>query len=282
MTLLRQAFYAGFVLASLGLSSTLRAEPLAPMGPPTAEDAAAAAAPAPVVAAPVVAAPAPAASVAKGATWLAKRPAPKAVATGTSAIPSTGRLFGLLLVMGSLGGAALYLKRRGRAASGRPAVPQRLAVLSSTRIGPKAHAVVISVAGRQMLLGVTDSSVKRLAFIDEIEEEERERDRDPILGRDVAARRAASQAATRAAAIAVRTVTPEPAKPGSFADMLKTAFGKRAPAPPADSDAASILAAETQDSVGGKPVSGNAANVRMLDVEGQAQGLLRRLNGPRS
>src|SRR6478752_87747 len=231
MTLLRQAFYAGFVLASLGLSSTLRAEPLAPMGPPTAEDAAAAAAPAPVVAAPVVAAPAPAASVAKGATWLAKRPAPKAVATGTSAIPSTGRLFGLLLVMGSLGGAALYLKRRGRAASGRPAVPQRLSVLSSTRIGPKAHAVVISVNGRQMLLGVTDSSVKRLAFIDEIEEEERElpRDREP-------ARR--SPVATRGAAIAVRNVTPEPPKAGSFADLLKTAFGKREPA--RETDAASI------------------------------------------
>ena len=251
MTLLRQAFYAGLVLASLGVSSTLRAEPQAPIGPPTAEDAAAAAPPAPVV----VAAPAPVASVAKGAPWLAKRPAPRAVATGTSAVPSTGRLLGLLLVMGSLGGAALYLKRRGRTASPRAAAPQRLLVVSSTRIGPKAHAVVISVAGRQMLLGVTDSSVKRLAFIDELEEDERdrEREREPVLGREVAARRAATQAASRGAAITVRNVTPEAGKPGSFADMLKTAFGKRAPAPAPETDAASILAAETQDNVGGKP-----------------------------
>lgn len=284
MTRLRQAFYAGLVLASLGVSASANAQQPAPIGPPTAADAAAAVAAAPV--APVVA-PTPAAPVAKPAPWLAKRPAPKPAATGTSAMPSTGRLLGVLLVMASLGGAVLYLKRRGRGDAKRAAVPQqRLTVLSSTRIGPKAHAVVISVAGRQMLLGVTDASVKRLAFIDEIEEEERERDRDPLLGREPA-RRQASHAATRGAAIAVHNVTPTAAAPkaGSFADMLKTAFGKRAPEPAVD--AASILAAETQDSVGGKPVAGNAnaagtGSVRMLDVEGQAQGLIRRLSGPRA
>jgi len=250
------------------------AEPQPPIGPPTAADAAAAATPPAPTAAPV-----PAPPVAKPPTWLAKRPAPKAAATGKSAMPSTGRLLGLLLVMGSLGGAVLYLKRRGRPDAKRAALPQKLAVLSSTRIGPKAHAVVISVAGRQMLLGVTDSSVKRLAFIDEVEEDEREREREPLLGREPA-RRAAAQAASRGAAIAVHTVSPSPAKAGSFADLLKTAFSKRAPEP--ETDAASILAAETQDSVGGKPVSGNPGNVRMLDVEGQAQGLIRRLSGPRA
>jgi flagellar biogenesis protein FliO len=277
MTLLRQAFYAGLLLCSVSATRVLRAEPLAPIGPPTAADLAAAAlTPAPTP----VAAPAPAPAVAKPPTWLAKRPAPKAAATGTSAIPSTGRMLGLVLVMGSLGGAALYLKRRGRPDAKRAALPQRLSVLSSTRIGPKAHAVVISVAGRQMLLGVTDSSVKRLAFIDEIEEDEREREREPLLAREPAARRAAAQAATRGAGIAVHTVSPTPAKAGSFADMLKTAFGKRAPEP--ETDAASILAAETHDSVGGKAVAGNPGNVRMLDVEGQAQGLIRRLSGPRA
>jgi flagellar biogenesis protein FliO len=270
MTPLRQAFHAGLLLASLGLASAANAEPLAPIGPPTEAEAEAA-----VV--PVVAAPAPAVAAPKPPAWLAKRPAPKVVATGKSAIPSTGRMLGLVLVIGSLGGAALYLKRRGRSETSRVAPPQRLSVLSSTRIGPKAHAVVISVAGRQMLLGVTDSSVKRLAFIDELEEEdsERGREREP-------ARRVASQAATRGAAIAVRTVTPTSSKAGSFADVLKTAFGRRAPAPAPEMDAASILAAETHDSVGGKPVAGNAANVRMVDVEGQAQGLIRRLQGPRA
>lgn len=185
---------------------------------------------------------------------------------------------GMVLVLGSLGAAAIYLKRRNRGDNKRAALPQRLMVLSSTKIGPKAHAVVISVAGRQMLLGVTDASVKRLAFIDEIaedvEERERERERDPV-------RRAAQQARERGAGIAVRTVSPEPPKAGSFADVLKTAFGKR-PAAPQATDAASILAAEIQDTVGGKPVAASPANVRLVDVEGQAQGLLRRLGGPRA
>jgi flagellar biogenesis protein FliO len=180
-------------------------------------------------------------------------------------------MLGAVLVLGALGIASLYFKRRGKGETKRAVSPKRLSVVSSTRIGPKAHAVVISVAGRQMLLGVTDSSVKRLAFIDEIEEEERELEREP-------ARRPVSQAALRGAAIAVRTVTAEPVKAG-FSDLLKAAFGKREAAPAAD--AATILAAETQDTVGGKPVAANPSNVRMLDVEGQAQGLLRRLSGPR-
>jgi flagellar biogenesis protein FliO len=182
-------------------------------------------------------------------------------------------MIGLLLVLGTLGLATLYFKRRGRGAeTKRPPSPKRLSVVSSTRIRPKAHAVVISVAGRQMLLGVTDSSVKRLAFIDEIEEEEREQEREPA--------RRVGTSALRGAAIAVRTVTPEPVKPG-FSDLLKAAFGKRPDSSAPETDAASILAAETQDTVGGKPVA-PTANVRMLDVEGQAQGLIRRLSGPRS
>ena len=182
-------------------------------------------------------------------------------------------MVGLALVIGALGAATLYFKRRGKGLGKEPAVQKSLRVLSSTRIGPKAHAVVITVAGRQMLLGVTDSSVKRLAFIDELEDEAEESERSP-------ARRAAAQTTSRAAAIAVRTVsTKDAAKAGSFADLLKTAFGKRTPA--AGTDAASILAAETQDTVGGRPVAPKAANVRMIDVEGQAQGLMRRLSGTR-
>jgi flagellar biogenesis protein FliO len=263
--------FVALVLAGVFIATPTLAEPLAPMGPPTAADAAALVAaetPAPVVVpAPVVASPA------KTPSWLASRPTPKPAATGRSAIPSLGRMVGLLLVLGSLGAATLYLKRRGKGETKLVQSPRRLSVVSSTRIGPKAHAVVISVGGRQMLLGVTDASVKRLAFIEELEEDAQEREREP-------ARRPAAQAATRGAAIAVRTVTPEPAKAGSFADLLKTAFGKREPA--READAASILAAETQDTVGGKPVAANPTNVRMLDVEGQAQGLIRRLSGPRA
>ena len=269
MTPLRQVFHAGLVAVGLSIATPTLAQSLAPIGPPTAEDAAQAAVPAAVVAPP-----APAAVPGKAPSWLAARPTPKPVASGRSSIPSLGRVIGLLLVVGSLGGAALYLKRRGARDTKRVAVPRGLSVVSSTRIGPKAHAVVISVAGRMMLLGVTDASVKRLAFIDDVDterEREREREREP-------ARRPTQQASNRSAALAVRAAAPaEPAQSRSFADLLKTAFTKREPAQ--YEDAASILAAETQDVVGGKPV---VSNVRMLDVEGQAQGLIRRLSGPRS
>ena len=265
MTPLRQVFHAGLVAVGLSIATPTLAQSLAPIGPPTAEDAAQAAVPAAVVAPP-----APAAVPGKAPSWLAARPTPKPVASGRSSIPSLGRVIGLLLVVGSLGGAALYLKRRGARDTKRVAVPRGLSVVSSTRIGPKAHAVVISVAGRMMLLGVTDASVKRLAFIDDVDTE-LEREREP-------ARRPTQQASNRSAALAVRAAAPaEPAQSRSFADLLKTAFTKREPAQ--YEDAASILAAETQDVVGGKPV---VSNVRMLDVEGQAQGLIRRLSGPRS
>ena len=276
MTPLRQVLNAAALLTGLSVASTTFAEPLAPMGPPTAEDAAAA-----VVTAAPVPPPAPAAVKALGPSvgakpqpsWLASRPAPQASVAGKSSMPSTGRILGMLLVLGSLGGAALYFKRRGKADVKRPTATQRLSVVTSTRIGPKAHAVVISVAGRQMLLGVTDSSVKRLAFIDDLEDEAEDhgREREPV-------RRPAMQNTARAAAIAVRTIAADPAQTRSFGEMLKTAFNKKRDNV-ADTSPASILASETQDVVGGKPA---AAPVRMLDVEGQAQGLLRRLGGPRA
>jgi flagellar biogenesis protein FliO len=265
MTPLRQVFHTAMVVAALSMASHVSAEPLAPIGPPTAPTATPVPPPVslPVATPPKVAAPA------STPNWLASRPAPKTPVASRAAMPSLGRLLGLLLVVGSLGGAALYLKRRGAPNRRRPAAPKRLSVLSSTRIGPKAHAVVIAVAGRQMLLGVTDSSVKRLAFIDELVEDEEEARELP--------RRASPQAAARSAALAVRAAAPEPTQGRSFGELLKTTFKKREPL--RGEDAASILAAETQDVVGGKPV---ATSVRMLDVEGQAQGLIRRLSGPRA
>lgn len=245
------------------------------IGPPTAAESEAAARAAETAEAEKVKAAADAAAAkakqpAKQPAWLANRPAPKA-ATGKNATPSTGRMVGLVLVLGTLALAAVYLRKRNRGElKGKStAAPKRLSVLSSTRIGPKAHAVVISVNGRQMLLGVTDSSVERLALLDELEADidEEQLDAEPRLA-----------VPGRLAAQAVRAAAPrEPAQSRSFAELLKTAFKKPAPTP--EADPALLLAAETHDVVGGKPV---VSNVRMLDVEGQAQGLIRRLSGPRA
>ncbi len=269
MTPLRQVLSVGLAAAALILGSTARAEQQVPIGPPTA-NAVMAEPPAPAVPQALQATSAPGGQRANAPpTWLASKPrAAKAAATGKPALPSAGRLVGLLVVVGALGGAAVYLKRRGKPSSPRSTAPQRLSVLSSTRIGPKAHAVVVSVAGRQMLLGVTDASVKRLAFLDELEA-------DPAEERAPSPRPVQSTA--RMAALAVRAAAADPQQSRSFAEVLKTAFKKREQ--PVASDAASILAAETSDVVSGRPAR---ASVTMLDVEGQAQGLIRRLSGPRA
>jgi flagellar biogenesis protein FliO len=266
MTLQRQVrrqFFGPALALAGALGATLSAHAQVEFGPPPppVEPPAVQVPVAPVLVAPVKPAP--------SASWLVKRPAPKA-ATGKSALPSAGRLLGVVMVLGTLGALVLYLKRRGRPAALPPAQKQqKLAVVSSTRIGPRAHAVVVEVSGRKLLLGVTETSVQRLAFIDEAEldEEELEPARSP-LRRDAPLRPVPSR-------FQAAPVAPAP-RPG-FADILKTAFKKREPL--AASDAALVLASETRDVVGGKAV---AANVRMLDVEGQAKGLLARLSEPRS
>lgn len=105
----------------------------------------------------------------KKRSWLVQQPSdqpmlgasPTATATGTTGVLAIA----LVLV---LAGAAIWFKRRRLEADGPSAeVNARLAVLSTSRIGPKAYAVSVTAGGRVMLLGVTDQSVNHLAWLDE-------------------------------------------------------------------------------------------------------------------
>ena len=87
------------------------------------------------------------------------------LATSSSPGSSAFTLLGLLLVAG-IGGAALWLQRRKRAASPAAQIESRLTLLSSTRVGPKAFAVSAEVNGRVLLLGVTDHTVTHLGWLD--------------------------------------------------------------------------------------------------------------------
>jgi flagellar biogenesis protein FliO len=71
----------------------------------------------------------------------------------------------LVLLLG-LGGAALWLRKRKAGLGQLTDAEARLKVLASSRVGPKAYAVTASVAGRTMLLGVTDHNVSHLAWLD--------------------------------------------------------------------------------------------------------------------
>ncbi len=224
----------------------------------------------------------------KSPAWLAPKSGPKLskpVAGGPSV--GLGRSLGVLLLTSVLGGTALYLRSK------KNKLPKQklalLRVVGSTKLGGRAQLVLAEVDGRKILLGVTDSSVRKLGWLEPdaqtAEEDEfalGPRPRLVAAGADLAAR------APRAAA-----VEPAPAK-RSFRDLLATAVGNLGHRPDEDS-AALILAAETQDTFSrstpqkapavtarrAEPVR-RAGNPQMIDLEGQAKGLLARLGDPRA
>ncbi|MEY2937116.1 MAG: hypothetical protein RL033_7865, partial [Pseudomonadota bacterium] len=69
------------------------------------------------------------------------------LATSSAPGSSAFTLLALLLVAG-IGGTALWLQRRKKAASPASQIESRLTLLSSTRVGPKAFAVSAEVNGR--------------------------------------------------------------------------------------------------------------------------------------
>ena len=126
--------------------------------------------PAPPVVAPApTPAPVPAAAAAPSAVspaWLrtdkpvAKRPLEMQQG------PSPLRVGGMLLLVAGLGGVAWYAKKKRQGVT--PAAQKaQLRVLGTTRIGAKASAVVVEVAGKRLLLGVTDQNVSNLAWLDD-------------------------------------------------------------------------------------------------------------------
>ena len=235
--------------------------------------------------------PAPAAAAAKPPAWLAPHTGPKlgkSVAAGPSV--GLGRSVGVLLLTSLLGGTALYLRSKKNK---RPL--QKLAqlrVVSSTKLGGRAQLVLAEVDGRKILLGVTDSSVRKLGWLEPdaqtVEEEDFASAPRPRLvqaGVDLAVR----------APRALADSEPAPAPPKrSFRDLLASAVGNIGQRPDDDS-AALTLAQQTHDTFTrstprtterqAAPVATagrRAQGPQMIDLEGQAKGLLARLGEPRA
>jgi flagellar biogenesis protein FliO len=227
--------------------------------------------------------------------WLAPTSAVDS-ALSTSSTPGSSllTLLALLLVAG-LGGGALWLQRRKKAASPAAQVESRLTLLSSTRVGPKAFAVSAEVNGRVLLLGVTDHTVTHLGWLDppELEATETAEEGAPDAA-ETAAPMASSEredelpddypgSALRAAAAAQQSSLLPPASPLTssqnlrrFQEVLRGAVPARPnplrassaplrselpsrPSLPLGSDAASTLAALTSDIVPSSVASGGAS-----------------------
>jgi flagellar biogenesis protein FliO len=216
-------------------------------------------------------------------SWLAQRGARTSsdAASPTKSSPTLSRtLLGLLLLASVIGGAVYVRRRRLTASVASPAI--KLEVLASTRISPKAHAVVASVGGRVMLLGVTDQSVRRLAWISP---RRLERRAEPKTDR---ARETAEPEHPLRAAIDEQPVrTPAaPAKPAAapktnekpFRELLTRALGRSNDPAPAAADSALLIAETTRDHFERRSAPANEAREARF-VEGQAAGLSARRRG---
>jgi flagellar biosynthetic protein FliO len=172
------------------------------------------------------------------------------------------RVGSLLLVLATLGGVAFYARRRGKGSM--PAAPNaELRVLGTTRVGPKASAVVVEVSGKRLLLGVTEQAVSTLAWLDD----------EPNAALDDGREASGVTARTPSGAQAVDDVAA--AGPSGFLRLLRNAVGTRGVvAPNAARPAAPVdeVVEATRDEVR----LSRREPEESLTFEGQVLGLARR------
>jgi flagellar biogenesis protein FliO len=214
--------------------------------------------------------------------WLRTAAAAAPVASAPST--SSWRMIALGVVVVGLGAAALYQRRR-RSGLAR-AVRSDLTVVSAARVGNKAQVVVVNVGGRKLLLGVTEAEVSHLAWLDndldaanlQVETQD---EFDALPARS-AGGSPAQFAANRSSEVRAPVAPPAPA-PRRFRELLFNALGqedRRAVAPTALPSAADQIAASTEDVVTrgvASRIAAPAGAPEMVDVEGQARGLILRL-----
>jgi flagellar biogenesis protein FliO len=226
----------------------------------------------------------------KSPSWLASRSSSPKAARPVAAGPSLGlgRSVGVLLLVGVLGGSALYLRsKKHKTPKARLA---QLRVLGSTKLGGRASLVLAEVAGRKILLGVTDGSVNKLGWLEpDAEEDELFAVRPRLVSPGVEPAQRVARAYAEPARAYAEPAPSAPAPKRSFRDLLASAVGNIGRP---DDSAAETLAAETQDTFTRSASRGGEARraeperkaqrPHMVDVEGQAKGLLARLGDPRA
>jgi len=215
---------------------------------------------------------APAARPSGGAprSWLTQSSGPSAIATPEESGGSgTGLTIGAVLLLLGLAAAAIVMRFKRQQLSPLGPSESRLTVLSSSRVGPKALAVTAHVNGRVLLLGVTDHTVTNLGWLDpreaEAAENQRSERQDDAAEDDLPDDYPGS--ALRASRVPPAFASSSNLK--RFQEVLRGAEESRTELPlrpsyhPSPLDAASLLAAQTSDVVGGAPVKPQAAPVSL-------------------
>jgi flagellar protein FliO/FliZ len=174
----------------------------------------------------------------------------------------------MLALVATLGGVAYYARRRRQGARAPAQAKAQLRVLGSTRIGPKANAVVVEVGGKRILLGVTEHAVNNLAWLDD-------------EASQVADEREVSSTHTSAASLS--SIPPEAAGPSGFLKLLRNAVGSNAAREVIASDE---VARTTRDEVRlshREPAARRERAATAFDdelLEGQVMGLVKRRKEP--
>lgn len=178
----------------------------------------------------------------------------------------------------AVGGYAAWRRTR-KVQAGVAPTKTHIRVVGGTLVGPKARAVVAEVGGRLILLGVTESSVRKLAWLDGVEDGDLEKESEPRAGGNplIAGDNFSAHNLRNSRQIEV------PHKPNSqrskFSEVLRDAVGIKSRAP---SEPALVLAQSTRDRLNLTTARHPTRNDSpLIEVEGQAAGLLTRLDRPK-
>jgi len=227
-----------------------------------------------------------------------------------AAVPPATTQFSLgkwaaIALLGGFGGYAVWKRKQVRRTQPKVAASS-IRLGSITKLSPKAQLVVATVNGRSMLLGVTDASIHRLMWLDgqddDVSEddymspdratrrfEQAPPDAADLYPNEPPARRTLGAQPGKAVAVVAKAVPPR--RPASkFRELLADAIGLTprvasvavAPKAPVDE----LLASAEDRYVGRDTRRMNTARLGrrvspagpMIDVEGQAAGLVARLN----
>jgi flagellar biogenesis protein FliO len=207
-------------------------------------------------------------------TWLRPDSQSQANTSAGSSRGAVGKSLALIAVA-TIAGYFLWRKLHKKGELSLPNRPH-VRVLSGTVVGPKARAVVAEVGGRFILLGVTEQSVRRLAWLDTLDEVAREDEAhhsEPHPRGDGPLASVSRGAMVPSATLVVdRTDTRSP----RFSDVLRDAVGiKSKPA----NEPAVVLAQATRDRVTLRAANEDLPDPsEYMNIEGQAAGLVSRLN----
>jgi flagellar biogenesis protein FliO len=236
-------------------------------------------------------------------TWL-RQSSQRTAAPASTAQLSLGKWTALALLLG-LGGFAVWKRKQARRSS--PIVSaSQIKIAGVTKLSPKAQLIVATVNGRSMLLGVTDASINRLMWLDGSGDEDTDDDR-PSSDRDstgyfeapenvgqVYPNNSMARRTTGANQGRDPTLTAKNSqarrRPGKFRELLADAIGltpRVALAVEVSKAPVDELLARAEDRYVGRDTrrmntarlgQRTAPTAPLIDIEGQAAGLVARLN----